>query len=137
MEIVCAPSDLFYRGISSISFPSETGLSRSRAQKLRELADRVEIAMRCHGAGLRCSCGFHSLHVIRAQSGGIRRPEMRRFPDRARKRFPIQVVRKGVRKERTLDVIAMGFFSGEVERFQRAQRQARREPVLVVINARK
>lgn len=74
--------------------------------------------MRCHGAGLRCSCGFHSLHVIRAQSEGIRRPEMRRFPDRARKRLPIRVVRK----ERTLDVIAMGFFPSVAERFQRAQR---------------
>jgi len=45
MEIVCAPHDLLYRGISSISFPSGTRSLRSRAQKLRELADRAEIAL--------------------------------------------------------------------------------------------
>lgn len=134
-EIICAPDDLLCRGTSSISFRSGAwASSRFRAQKLREPADRAEIAMRCHGAGLRCSCEFHSLHVIRAQSEGIRRPEMRRFPDRARKRLPDSGCTEGGKRSVTLDVIAMGFLSAE--RFRRAQRARELAAALITIGPR-
>lgn len=80
MKIACAHFTMtFIAGWARFRF---LAIHSSRVQKLREPPDHAEIAIRCHGADPRCSCGFHSLHVIRAQSEGIKRPEMRRFPRR-------------------------------------------------------